>query len=412
MLGKKRWLVAVMAVSALGSIAQTASDLRPEGSLTERVLMVPVGVATPVLELETTLFRPPGEGPFPVLIMNHGKARGNPRQQERDRFIAISREFVKRGYAVVIPMRTGFAHSGGQYLDDGCDLQGNGQTQANDVQGVVDYLVRQPWVDRTRLLVAGQSHGGLTALAYGTRTMPGVRGVINFAGGLRTDSGACQWKKALLVAFSGYGAKSKVPSLWFYGANDSYFNPALATALRDAFVGAGGQARLVAFGAFKQDAHAMSGSRDGVKVWWPETERFLKEIGMPTDEVVRLDEQPRLPKTAFAAIDNVEAIPYLQSHGREQYKVFLGKPSPRAFAVSASGGWSWAEDGDDPVERVLASCQRSSGQPCKLYAIDDDVVWISSPDHLVTASVVSPKSNAAAEPTVGPIYLRQSASLR
>ena len=412
MLGKKRWLVAAMAVSAMGSVAQTASDLRPGGSFTERVLMVPVGAATATLELETTLYRPPGEGPFPVLIMNHGKARGNPRQQERDRFIAISREFVKRGYAVVIPMRTGFAHSDGQYLDDGCDLQGNGQTQANDVQGVVDYLLRQPWVDRNRLLVAGQSHGGLTALAYGTRNMPGVRGVINFAGGLRTDSGGCQWKKALLDAFSGYGAKSKVPSLWFYGANDSYFNPVLAAALRDAFVGAGGQARLVAFGTFKQDAHAMSGSRDGVRVWWPETERFLKDIGMPTAEVFSLDAQPRLPRTSFAAIDNIEAIPYLQRHGREQYKVFLGKPKPRAFAISASGGWSWAEDGDDPVERVLASCQRSSGQACKLYAIDDDIVWVGNPDHLAAASVVSPTAIATSGSIGGNAYLRQSAALR
>ena len=63
-------------------------------------------------------------------------------------------------------MRTGFAHSSGRYVDDGCNLTANGQSQANDVQGVLDYLVRQPWVDRSRLLVAGQSHGGLTTLAF------------------------------------------------------------------------------------------------------------------------------------------------------------------------------------------------------------------------------------------------------
>lgn len=364
--------------------------------LTEQVIMVAVASAGTSIELETTLYRPPGDGPFPVLIMNHGKSRGSPRRQERDRFIAISREFVKRGYAVVIPMRTGFAHSGGKYHDDGCSLESNGQTQANDVQGVVDYLVRQPWVDRTRLLVAGQSHGGLTTLAFGTRNMTGVRGLINFAGGLRTDSGSCQWKTALVNAFANYGSKSLIPSLWFYGANDSYFNPALAAALRDAFVGAGGAARLVAYGSFKLDAHSMSGSRDGVKVWWPETEKFLRQIGMPTEEVVALVPEPRLPKTSFAAIDNIDAIPYLHQQGREQYKVFLGKPTPRAFAVSASGGWSWAEDGDDPVERVLATCQRSSGQPCKVYAIDDDVVWNGNIE----------------QPANGVTYASQSAALR
>ncbi len=389
-------------VAAAPSVLPAPLDVR----LSEQVMMIPVTANGVDVALETTVFRPPGDGPYPVLIMNHGKARGSPRLQERDRFIAISREFVKRGYAVVIPMRTGFAHSGGQYLDDGCDLTANGQAQANDVQGVIEFLSRQPWADHGRMVVAGQSHGGLTALALGTRNLPGVRGLINFAGGLKTDSGPCQWRSALLNAFAEYGARTRLPSLWFYGANDSYFNPALAMSLRDAFVGAGGQAKLVAFGQFKQDAHAMSGSRDGVRIWWPETERFLKQIGMPTDETVALAPEPRLAKTAFAPIDNVDAIPYLQRQGREQYKVFLSKPTPRAFALSANGGWSWAEDGDDPVERVLATCQRSSGQVCKLYAIDDDVVWTGMP--VPSGSTLAGSLDAKPAPA----YASQSSALR
>ncbi len=347
----------------------------PEIRLPEQRVMLPVMSGSTQQELETTLYRPPGEGPFPVLIMNHGKALGNPRLQERDRFTAISREFVKRGYAVVVPMRKGFAHSSGHYADDGCNLSTNGQSQADDIQGVVDYLSRQPWIDRNRILVAGQSHGGLTTMAFGTRNLPGVRGLINFAGGLRADSGNCPWKSSLISAFADYGNKTRIPSLWFYGANDSYFNPTLASQLHEAFVNAGGLAKLIAYGAFKLDAHSMSGSRDGVRIWWPETERFLKQIGMPTDEILSLGSEPRLPKSAYATIDNIDAIPYLQRVGREQYRVFLAKPTPRAFAVSTSGGWSWAEDGDDPVARVLTSCQRSSGEQCRLYAVDDDVVW-------------------------------------
>ena len=192
---------------------------------------------------------------------------------------------------------------------------------------------------------------------------------------MRWADGGCQWERALIDAYARYGASTKVASLWFYGANDSYFNPTLANQLHEAFVNAGGLAKLIAYGAFKLDAHSMSGSRDGVRIWWPETERFLKQIGMPTDEILSLGSEPRLPKSAYATIDNIDAIPYLQRVGREQYRVFLAKPTPRAFAVSTSGGWSWAEDGDDPVARVLTSCQRSSGEPCRLYAVDDDVVW-------------------------------------
>ena len=127
-------LTLIFFIPAIATAASALSDAR----LIEQVIRIPVTSAGSVVELETTLFKPPGDGPFPVLIMNHGKARGSPRQQERDRFVAVSREFVKRGYAVVVPMRKGFARSSGQYADDGCNLTVNGQNQANDVQGVVE----------------------------------------------------------------------------------------------------------------------------------------------------------------------------------------------------------------------------------------------------------------------------------
>ncbi len=145
--------------------------------------------------------------------------------------------------------------------------------------------------------------------------------------------------------------------------------------LFNAYNAAGGHAKLVAFSAFKHDAHGLSGSRDGVKVWWPETEKFLKEIGMPTEETVALLDDPHLPRTDYAALNDVDAIPYLEKNGREQYKAFLSKSLPRAFAVSPTGTWSWAEEGDDPASQVLANCQKKSKQPCKLYAVDDYVVW-------------------------------------
>lgn len=324
-------------------------------------------------ELETTIFMPPGEGPFPLLVLNHGKALGDPRAQERARFLAISREFVKRGYVVVVPMRSGFSKSSGDYVEQHCDMTANGQIQANDLHDVLAYAVRQPWVDPDRILVGGQSYGGLTAMAFATHGFPGVKGVLNFAGGLRTQG--CPWQASLVRAFGSYGSQSRIPSLWFYGENDSYFNHTLADRLHQAYTGAGGKATLVKFGAFKQDAHGMSGSRDGVRIWWPETEKFLRRIGMPTEEIFRIAEPATLPHSGFAALDDAGAVPYLREQGREQYRTFLEKSQPRAFALSPTGAWSWVEDGDDPAARALANCQKNSTQACKLYAIDDKVVW-------------------------------------
>jgi dienelactone hydrolase len=399
----RRFLRAVTVVGslAIAPFAATALPLPLDAALNEQVVMVPAGSGANSVELETTVFKPPGAGPFPVLIMNHGKALGNPRSQARDRFLVISREFVKRGYAVVVPMRQGFSKSTGVYADYGCDMASNGRAQAEDLQTIVEYLHTRPWADSQRVLVAGQSYGGLTALAFGARNIPGVKGLINFAGGLKMHGGDCQWQASLVKAFSEYGAKTTLPSIWFYGENDNHFGPELASRMYDAYVKAGGHAaRLVAYGPFKKDAHGMAGSRDGVKIWWPETEKFLKQIGLPTAEVVALADENRMPKTDFAAIDNVDAIPFLKDKGREQYRVFLSKPYPRAFAVSASGAWSWAEDGDDPVEQVLASCQKNSSQPCKVYAVDNNVVWAD--DAAATTTAAAAPATPASTSLTGP----------
>jgi dienelactone hydrolase len=193
--------------------------------LNEQVMMLPVKVGNEFIRLETTVYKPEGEGPFPLLIMNHGKALGNPHSQVRDRAVIISSEFIKRGYAVVIPMRKGFAKSSGNYVETPCNMKNNGQLQANDLQAALNYLVTQNWVDKNRIVVAGQSYGGLATMAFGARAFPGVKGLINFAGGLRIHGSSCPWQSSLVNAFAAFGKQTSIPSLWFYGANDSHFNP-------------------------------------------------------------------------------------------------------------------------------------------------------------------------------------------
>jgi dienelactone hydrolase len=349
-------------------------------SINEQVLMLPVVENGNALQFETTIYRPPGEGPFPLLLMNHGKERGKPAAQKRDRFLAMGREFVRRGYAVAIPMRKGFSKSDGIYSDFGCNMHDNGLVQADDIEAALHALKKMPWIDHDRVIVAGQSYGGLATMAFGTRQFPGVRGLINFAGGLRIDGDFCDWKSALVTAFSNYGSRTSLPSLWFYGENDSYFDPSLAQRLQNAYQSAGGSSQLIAYGRFKSDAHGLISSRDGIPVWWPETERFLQRIGLPSDINTLVGEAARIPASGFAAIDNVDAIPHLTESGREAYRHYLSQPLPRAFALSASGAWSGAEDGDDPPSRALAACQKNSKPKCSLYSVDQDVVW-SAQEH-------------------------------
>ncbi len=361
-----------------------------DSTVNEQVVMLPVQENGQSFQFETTIFRPPGEGPFPLLLMNHGKERGNPANQKRDRFLALSREFVKRGYAVAVPMRRGFSQSNGDYREFGCNMKDNGQEQADDIVAALDALVKQPWVDRSRIVVAGQSYGGLATMAFGTRHYPGVRGLLNFAGGLRIDGGSCDWREALVAAFGNFAASTQLPSLWFYGENDSYFDQPLAQSLQQAYQAAGGPSQLIAYGPFKSDAHGMVGSRDGVSVWLPEVERFLKGVGMPTDITVAIADMPRPPATSFAAVDNVSAVPFISDKGRNGYRDYLAKSTPRAFAISGSGAWSWAEEGDDPASRALAACQKNSKLPCQLYSIDHDVVWNENTATVAPVAVMNP----------------------
>ncbi|RXZ31138.1 dienelactone hydrolase [Oxalobacteraceae bacterium CAVE-383] len=348
-------------------------------ALNEQVIMLPVGSGFSSYTLETTIFRPPGDGPFPLLLMNHGKTPDiDPHQQPRARYLAIAREFVARGYAVIIPMRKGFAQSTGTYIGAGCNIAANGVAQADDLQSALDYAVKQAWIDPARIIVAGQSHGGLATMAFGIRHYPGVRGLIDFAGGLRVTSNNCEWQPALVNAFAQYARKTAVPSLWFYGANDSYFGPELASRMAAAYTQAGGRARLIAYGPFKSDSHAMSGSESGVAIWWPETEIFLHALGMPTARIVKLAGAAIPPPSHFASLSAIDALPYVKDTGREGYKTFLAKGAPRAFAISSSGAWGYstADNGEDTAALALARCQQYSKRPCGLYAVDDQVVWV------------------------------------
>ena len=342
--------------------------------MNEQIILIPAGPDKRA-SLQTTVFRPNGPGPFPLLVINHGKEAGDPRRQRRDRFVFMATAFVKRGYAVMVPMRQGFADSTGTYADFGCNMTANGQAQAADVLDAVSFARDQTWIDPERIIIAGQSYGGLATIALGTQYVPGVRGLINFAGGLRNDGKHCDWRADLVRAFGTYGDSNKIPSLWLYGINDSLFAPALVSRMHTAFVSSGGQARLHEFAAFKRDSHGILASRDGEKIWWHEAERFLKQVGMPTEEVVAVGPPPALPQTDFAKLDDIAAVPYLSEQGRVAYRAYLDKLMPRAFAVSPSGAWCWAEEGEDPDTRALATCAEKSSQPCQLYSVDDYVVW-------------------------------------
>jgi hypothetical protein len=97
---------------------------------------------------------------------------------------------------------------------------------------------------------------------------------------------------------------------------------------------------------------------------------------MPTHVRYEVQAPPVPQATGYAAIDAVNAVPYVDAAGRAAYRAFLNQYPTRAFAVSSSGAWSWAEGGDNPMSVALANCRKENGDsPCRLYAVDNRVVW-------------------------------------
>nr|WP_315236479.1 CocE/NonD family hydrolase [uncultured Albidiferax sp.] len=360
-------------------LARAQADVPMNTALREEVQMVKKdGVFA--TELETTFFRPPGPGPFPVVLINHGKAPGNPRFQPRQRYELPAHEFLQRGYMVVVPMRQGFSKSTGSYIGGGCNVESNGAVQAEDVVSVLNYLKTVPDADTSRVLVVGQSHGGLTTLAFGALNYPGVKGLVNFAGGLRQDD--CPgWQGTLVRAFKSYASHTKLPSLWFYGDNDSYWQPWHYKEMYRQYQEGGGNARLVAFGNFGSDAHGMFGARGGLPIWVPEVDAFLDTLGLPHTVLYQLPVTSHATappsSTGFARIDDEKALPRSKETGQQGYQRFLAAEAPKAFALSTtSTAWAWSSGNARAMQAALERCNRSTKDAsCKLYAVDDAVVW-------------------------------------
>lgn len=97
-------------------------------------------------------------------------------------------------------------------------------------------------------------------------------------------------------------------------------------------------------------------------------------------EEIRL-EIPNRPKSSnFAAIDDRSKVPLLSQAGLAEYQRFLASGLPRAFAISTDhGSWAWNAGTFDSMALALRRCVDRSHLICRLYAVDNDVVWPRSP---------------------------------
>ena len=98
----------------------------------------------------------------------------------------------------------------------------------------------------------------------------------------------------------------------------------------------------------------------------------------PNTPVMKNEEAKEVKKTNFANLDDVNSVPYLKDSGRKAYREFLAaNTQSRAFAISENGNYGWQWGNTNTKEKALERCNSFSSVPCKLYAVDNDVVWIA-----------------------------------
>jgi thiol-disulfide isomerase/thioredoxin len=81
---------------------------------------------------------------------------------------------------------------------------------------------------------------------------------------------------------------------------------------------------------------------------------------------------------AAAQLPNVQAMPASSADERGDYAAFLQAPHHRAFAIAPGGDWGMATGQDSlptAEAKAVAACSAVTDQPCRLYAIDDAVIF-------------------------------------
>ena len=275
---------AILALLLLaGCAAQGEAPVATDGNYTEQRLQVPVAGT----EIFTRLCLPRGGATRPLVLINHGSPSADlrPSQNVASCWSDAVQFFLARGHAVGLPLRRGYGANGGVWHEnfgpcDAPDYRRAGLEAARDMQAALTTLAARPDVPAGPAIVVGQSAGGWGAVALAAQNPPGVRAYVSMAGGrggrrANQPNNNCT-PEALVRTAGGFGATARTPMLWVYTANDSYFGPDLAARMHAAFTAAGGRARLESLGPYGRDGHSLFFGNQGVTIWGPLIEDFLR----------------------------------------------------------------------------------------------------------------------------------------
>ena len=230
-------------------------------------------------QLKGFLYQPPGDGPFPCMVYNHGSGVVEGHEDNAAPGVAIL--LNSWGIACFMPHRRGYGFSTGPTWLSECSAPAfsdeyNAQlvrrlaAECDDVLAAFNLVAGLPSINGARVGVMGSSFGGVNTLLAAARE-PRLRCAIEFAGA------AMNWDRNPVIAAHMVAAAKQVtmPIYFVQAANDFSIRPTgdIAQALQGSKVAY--QAKIYPpFGHTPNEGHFFAGR--GPLVWGPEMRHFLE----------------------------------------------------------------------------------------------------------------------------------------
>ncbi|MCG8433985.1 MAG: alpha/beta fold hydrolase [Gammaproteobacteria bacterium] len=128
-------------------------------------------------EIPAFVYKPKGDGPFPVIVSIHG----GPESQYRPRFSSTYQLWLQKlGAAVIAPNVRGSSGYGKDYvaLDNGYKREDS----VKDIGALLDWIDTQEDLDSERVAVFGGSYGGYMVLASSTHYSDRLKAAVDIVG--------------------------------------------------------------------------------------------------------------------------------------------------------------------------------------------------------------------------------------
>jgi len=230
------------------------------------------------LRIQAYLYKPDGDGPFPVVIYNHGSRDG--RERASVPFQYVGKMLARAGYVVLVPERRGYGKSDGlmwwqEAGNDQSRLITRLQAETDDVLAAIEYLRTLRFADTSRMGIMGWSFGGIVTMLAVSRSAAFLV-AVNQAGGALAWDGNAHLRGVLIAA----AEKAATPTLFMVAKNDR--TTLSITTLAEIFKRRGVPHRMLIYEPFTPaqgtrvaaPGHAVF-SAQGAGVWESDVVQFL-----------------------------------------------------------------------------------------------------------------------------------------